>query len=444
MPRQLMQRPPTPPQQYANLEPPTNDDNSQQSTQFGANANHFFNPNFKMGIQSQKRDGAIRKCKERGTKRKTTSKFKIPKTVQKAIDGGVGFIPKLHCLVCKAMDQRSKGLDVRIPKRAHFVLCPKNRKTKGQSYMSVFVNKEAAKNITINNAPIEPAAIPPNSTTYKGFFSPRQQTPRTTTDTQFPVPNMPLPPSPVQSTTVKIQSLVAAPRLRKEVDCRMKEYLQEQSYTWLKKAKYPAAIGLLVDFIVGKVEHRKPADLHIQLPTTLANHNAMEVYHSFFPPGETCFTIPQHHKKHTHDVAPSPYYDAIAGNKIYFIDWKLIYPPTTLYCFNCKNNGTHSDLVHDRTNFSKNKTLFPLWDHSGVPSWCVVMQYKCKHCNVTYAGNDGRVLATLPPHVAAAYPVIPSYASGMFHFHQNLTDDLEITMRTYANAKFIRDKLYRK
>jgi hypothetical protein len=40
--------------------------------------------------------------------------------------------------------------------------------------------------------------------------------------------------------------------------------------------------------------------------------------------------------------------------------------------------------------------------------------------------------------------VLPKYASGHFHIHQDLSDDLEILMKTYASGKFISTKLHRK
>ncbi len=72
------------------------------------------------------------------------------------------------------------------------------------------------------------------------------------------------------------------------------------------------------------------------------------------------------------------------------------------------------------------------------------MTYKCHTCTDLYKANDGRILADLHPDVAKAYPVLPKYASGTFHLHRNLSDDVEPLMRTYANSKFFSEKLYRK
>jgi hypothetical protein len=42
------------------------------------------------------------------------------------------------------------------------------------------------------------------------------------------------------------------------------------------------------------------------------------------------------------------------------------------------------------------------------------------------------------------YPVDPTYASGGFHLHVDLTDDLELLMKTYANGAFVSKKLHHK
>jgi hypothetical protein len=72
------------------------------------------------------------------------------------------------------------------------------------------------------------------------------------------------------------------------------------------------------------------------------------------------------------------------------------------------------------------------------------MSYKCEFCDTTYAGNDGRLLSLLPAPVAPAHPVLPTYAAGQFQLHQDLSDDVELLLRTYASGKFVSAKLHRK
>ncbi len=61
-----------------------------------------------------------------------------------------------------------------------------------------------------------------------------------------------------------------------------------------------------------------------------------------------------------------------------------------------------------------------------------------------YLANDGRVLMQLDAHLRSLYPVDPKYAEGTFHFHEDLTDDLEVLMKTYANASFGGKKMHEK
>ena len=71
-----------------------------------------------MRIQSQRREGAVKKCKKRGTKLLT--KHKLSK--QSAIHAGacpVAFDPIDHCAICKAKHFNTRGIKARIPKRSH-------------------------------------------------------------------------------------------------------------------------------------------------------------------------------------------------------------------------------------------------------------------------------------------------------------------------------------
>jgi hypothetical protein len=127
-----------------------------------------------MGIQSQRREGAVKKCKKRATK--LLAKHKLSR--QQAIDaGGVAFIAIEHCAICKAKDLNARGIKTRIPKRSHHKACSKNLKTRGTSEMTVFVNKEAARNLAANRAPITNKTVDKSqkdvSSTYQGFFAVR-------------------------------------------------------------------------------------------------------------------------------------------------------------------------------------------------------------------------------------------------------------------------------
>jgi predicted aconitase len=77
-----------------------------------------------MGVQSQQRMGAVKKCKKMGTKRLTKHALR-----QHPIDaGGVAFIAIENCAICRAKHLCARGINTGIPKRAHHKACPKNYK----------------------------------------------------------------------------------------------------------------------------------------------------------------------------------------------------------------------------------------------------------------------------------------------------------------------------
>ena len=211
----------------------------------------------------------------------------------------------------------------------------------------------------------------------------------------------------------------------------------EDEFSWAMGQKFPPALGVIIDYICTSFEHRKPTHTNANFPSTVTMSNAISLYRQFFIPGSLCFTFPKEMDDESHNT--SPHYHALEGTAFFLVDWKLAFPSVELRCYCCNGH-----LDHDRTNFSKNKSLFPLWTNSGRPKWCVIMTYKCQHCKITLAGNDGRLLSRMNYNVSSSYPFDPVYASGTFHFDQDLSDNLESLMRTYANAKFVSDKLYQK
>jgi hypothetical protein len=199
----------------------------------------------------------------------------------------------------------------------------------------------------------------------------------------------------------------------------------------------------MVDYICSLFEHRKPTSTATQQPETVVKQEAIEKYCAFFPLGSLLFTFGM--DMNDKNEPPRLHYHALEGQRLLYVDWKLAFPAVDLLCYNCKHfcNSTQH-LLHDRTNFSKRRKLFPIWTHSGLPTWCVAMNYKCESCKTCYAENNGRLLSVLPSHVAAAYPVLPRYAAGQFHLDTEVLDDVELLMKTYANGKFVSSKLYHK
>ena len=148
------------------------------------------------------------------------------------------------------------------------------------SERTVLVAKEAAQNLAANRVSIsiEQAANEksPPSTTFQAFFA-KHPTNRIMNNVQ--------PTGPTFSTNSRAEEstkkLSNPALLRRELDGRMKE-MEKNAYPWvLQKKKYPVAIGLMVDYIMSKVEHRKPSDTSCKLPVTVATQDAIRNYRRF-------------------------------------------------------------------------------------------------------------------------------------------------------------------
>jgi hypothetical protein len=73
-----------------------------------------------MGVQSQQRMKAVKKCKKMGAKRLTKHALR-----QHPVDAGrVALVAIENCVICKAKHLRARGINARIPKRAHHKACP--------------------------------------------------------------------------------------------------------------------------------------------------------------------------------------------------------------------------------------------------------------------------------------------------------------------------------
>lgn len=412
-----------------------------------------------MGIQSQNRGGSVKACKKRGTKAKRTLH-------QIAIPGGTLFKSAHHCSVCKAERLKIQGHNVNIPHRSHHPRCGRNIKTRGLSASTVMANKEVARNLMINNAGMntvlgrqlnskmpsvhpffrlpnpqlnpqerqvsqEQLSSPPNDELITAKMdSNGDDSEQQTKDKAAPI--------------AKAHDGKAATSLRTIIDQHLKAYQDnDPDYAWVGKCKYPIALTCAIGYVVSLFKHKKKKETNFPLPQSADFVAAIEKYHMFFPPGTCSFTFPPD----DNNLKASPDYHSIIGESFLYLDWKLLSPSIELYCLTCFVGGTSKEdcwLEHCRTNWSKNKHLFPVWTSKGRPTLAVVMQYKCPVCDVIIAANDGRLLMILPASLRQVYPADPKYCGGTFHFDMDLTDDLESLMKTYANAGFVGRKLVRK
>ena len=104
-----------------------------------------------MGIQSQGRNGSIKKCLKRGTKTKGR------KYLQLSVHPGEdrAFSSVLDCVVCRAV-----SLGKKKPHRGHHLKCEKSNKKKEHAN---YVDDKAAFFKKINNTPITKIVAAPNN-----------------------------------------------------------------------------------------------------------------------------------------------------------------------------------------------------------------------------------------------------------------------------------------
>ena len=64
------------------------------------------------------------------------------------------------------------------------------------------------------------------------------------------------------------------------------------------------------------------------------------------------------------------------------------------------------------------------------------MNYQCKIAQENIAANDGRLLSSLPLHMASI-----TYARGAFHLHKDTSRYLDFLMKTYGNGDMVSTQL---
>jgi hypothetical protein len=135
----------------------------------------------------------------------------------------------------------------------------------------------------------------------------------------------------------------------------------------------------------------------------------------------------------------------IEGCCIGDVDWERSHLGVELSCPSC-NDG--NPIQRTYTNLSKNSILLSVHTYKAT-NLCMltrVMHYRCLPCNEVISRVDGRLLAKLPAHVGAVYPVSPEYGirkNTSFQVAQDVADDLRESIKTYSNPQQFTAKLYR-
>jgi hypothetical protein len=400
-----------------------------------------------MACRSQLRNGSTKTCRRRGGR----SKFRYGSHSQRTLDGSRPFSQFRDCKICKVKQynrDKSESEKKKIPHRGHHPLCP-DKKKPVLSPMTEFVEHTSATNLRLNNAPIERVSIQNSTNQGNGqvpnpFFTPCTSARQTTTPT--PLIANPRAPSVDALNLLKdsANKLANPTNLRREIDKRMQLFIEGENFGFIQNKRYPPAVGLMIDYIIDLIKVKRPIATQAPISLTLETIEATNRYRQFFKEGNLFFEFPGEFNEQ--NSTPSPYYHSLEGQRFYYVDWKRAYPSVPLYCFECKYNSNEKvdcHLLHDRHSWSKNKTLFPIWTVSGVPTWCVLAKYTCPKCKSKFEANDARLLWLLDADVSNSYPVLPNYANGTFHFHKDLTDLMDGFMRTYGNGSWFGKQLYR-
>jgi hypothetical protein len=386
------------------------------------------------------------------------------------------FNPLQGCEVCKA-----QAIGARVPNRAHHLRCPRNSEW-GKRCLSEKQALEVERQKKLNKAINEPLPLTDTqkqqrkddaalkkiineplkahevnlpiycAETCKAFFEPRPKpsnkninnnmSSSVTNNSNNNNNNTINKQSKKMDTTaathesaIKVNVDVSAAALRMYVDDSMEEYQNAKQPS--RKVTCPPPIIMIAKYLRDNcIPPRMSTDTN-DCPITPQSVQAMTNYSSIFPTGNLEFIVPKEAKTET----PSPYYHSIEGHKLLFVFWELNYPGINL---RCTKDNCQGSLIHDRTNFSKDADLFPIYDSGSPHMWAVVMTYKCNCCDSRVAGNEGELLMALPPHIRDAYPVHPRYASGNFHLSNTTSDWLEDLIVTYGNGEYISRSLYQR
>ena len=155
-------------------------------------------------------------------------------------------------------------------------------------------------------------------------------------------------------------------------------------------------------------------------------------------------------KKKRDGTPVDPYYHIIEGQSLLLVCWDVFYPLVTLPCVHRNDiNGVAccGKLKRHRHNWSKNKTLEPIYSFDGPPMWAIVMTYTCEDCGRETKANDPRLLKALPFWVSQTYPVDPKYITpkknNPWSLHRSASDLLQMLMTTYANGEVVSKLIYR-
>jgi hypothetical protein len=163
--------------------------------------------------------------------------------------------------------------------------------------MMEFVQRTFAANIPLNKTPIERVSIQnstnqvPNSQVLNPpFFIHRTSARQTTTPTPL-IANPRAPRVDAMDLFQDSSSKLAHPKsLRRELDKRMQLFQEGQKFEFLQNKRYPATVGLLIDYVIDLLKVKRPTATQAPISLTLESMAASKRYRHFFKK-ETCILI---------------------------------------------------------------------------------------------------------------------------------------------------------
>ena len=352
-----------------------------------------------MGPQSQRRINLVQRTAQLRAKNVGYSKSN---SKQVTLTGHEAFNPDKHCKVCKA-----RRIGYPAPHRKHHELCPNNRRTRGTTsavtLASTKKSKELEKHFAAPVKPHEKCSSRNNSAAAaEAFFTPHNK--RIS--------------SPIADCSVKkkmkTQSTTTLPV--KELVRKFTDKMADSKFVETNKQRAPPLTILALASVVSETV------LHPSAPIDYGS--AFDGLSMVVPDCPTAIDNPHCH--------------SIVGQTLLIVDWKRAFG-LDVPCPNC-----NTPLENVRTNWSKNKVLFPMFDLEGPPTWAIVMVYKCPCCKATFDANEGAVLCKLPAFAANTYPVDPKFAQCRrnSHISRKATDVFDLLMTTYANGDLCSRLMY--
>jgi len=283
-----------------------------------------------------------------------------------------------------------------IPKRAHHPLCNRNKRTKGFGVISQPNLATAAEEKRLKELfekPLNPSEKASSKHCTKeattAFFAPRKKVAEVAQVEQLGQAK------PMSDTTNTIDFCKS-----------VMDLIADASFAEKHKAKSaPLAMIAFAGVVVDKVIRSKQCNDYF----TAINMTA--------PPSPTAINNPQYH--------------SIVGQRLLHVEWNQTFGIN----IGCPDRNCKGVLKNDRTNYSKNKTLFPLFGLDGPPAWCIIMKMTCQCCKRQFDSNSPEVLLSLPAYASNQYPVETKFAltNHSFHLTREATNVLDSLMLTYGN-----------